>query len=386
MKLKRLCFILVLITTIALYFFNNGPLTLAILMISVFLPLISIFLVIITYRNLSIKLLKPIGFEKGKAGKISIELTNTGLISINNVTYTVSCKNVRTGEEIVNTYIEAIGGNKNKKIDFDFTPMHSGKFEVSIVAPMLNDNFGLLAKKIFCTEKKTFIVLPNAFDMTLKMFDGGVTMLDSDTYSSTKPGNDPGETFAMREYIPGDSIKNIHWKLSSKLDKVMIKELGLPIIHRLIVLFETGSSKQNDFSILDCTNDILASVMRCLTEQEIPFVIGWNDCSNNDLITKEPSTLEDCESALQDILSVAPQKSESIVDIFSKNNPHCQYSHVLVISPIAESNMQRLYNGNIVTLITHETQANNSGLQSDGTYISTFSTGTYACDLCALEV
>lgn len=37
----------------------------------------------------------------------------------------------------------------------------------------------------------------------------------------TKPGSDSGETFAVREYVPDGSIKNIHWKLSQKQDKLM---------------------------------------------------------------------------------------------------------------------------------------------------------------------
>lgn len=38
------------------------------------------------------------------------------------------------------------------------------------------------------------------------------------------PGDDPGETYDIREYRSGDSIRQIHWKLSGKLDDIMIRE------------------------------------------------------------------------------------------------------------------------------------------------------------------
>ncbi|MCQ2538114.1 MAG: DUF58 domain-containing protein [Lachnospiraceae bacterium] len=41
--------------------------------------------------------------------------------------------------------------------------------------------------------------------------------------------NDPSEAYGIREYVPGDSIKSIHWKLSEKTGKTMVREYGMPV-------------------------------------------------------------------------------------------------------------------------------------------------------------
>lgn len=48
--------------------------------------------------------------------------------------------------------------------------------------------------------------------------------MESFRYSGSRPGDDPGETYDIREYRSGDSIRQIHWKLSGKLDDIMIRE------------------------------------------------------------------------------------------------------------------------------------------------------------------
>lgn len=51
---------------------------------------------------------------------------------------------------------------------------------------------------------------------------------DSDTSSPDRRGSDLTEPFRLREYAPGDSLRQIHWKLSSKLDRLVIREPGMP--------------------------------------------------------------------------------------------------------------------------------------------------------------
>ena len=40
----------------------------------------------------------------------------------------------------------------------------------------------------------------------------------ADNMMQNRQGNDPSELFDIREYVPGDDIRSIHWKLSSKTE------------------------------------------------------------------------------------------------------------------------------------------------------------------------
>lgn len=69
-------------------------------------------------------------------------------------------------------------------------------------------------------------------------------MLESE--ESTKRGNDFSDVQEIREYIPGDKLMSIHWKLSAKRDNLMVKDRVSMSDHQLVVLPElcVNSAKQ----------------------------------------------------------------------------------------------------------------------------------------------
>ncbi|MFR7744089.1 MAG: DUF58 domain-containing protein [Acutalibacteraceae bacterium] len=44
--------------------------------------------------------------------------------------------------------------------------------------------------------------------------------------------------FQIRDYVPGDSQRQIHWKLSHKYDKLIVKDPSLPITRSAAVFWE----------------------------------------------------------------------------------------------------------------------------------------------------
>ena len=61
---------------------------------------------------------------------------------------------------------------------------------------------------------------------------------DSENYAPDRTGYDLAEVYALREYAPGDSLRQMHWKLSSKLDKLVVREPSLPVRRSVLVFWE----------------------------------------------------------------------------------------------------------------------------------------------------
>lgn len=57
--------------------------------------------------------------------------------------------------------------------------------------------------------------------------------------------------YELREYRAGDSLKNIHWKLSSKYDDLIVREPSTPIYRQFYIKLHFGEN-------LDANDDILA--------------------------------------------------------------------------------------------------------------------------------
>ena len=118
-----------------------------------------------------------------------------------------------------------------------------GYTEIKAEKIYLTDFFGFIPYKVksFASSEAKCTVLPDTFDMTLVFDNMPIAIDDSESYSPDKKGSDYSETFQLREYVPGDSIKQIHWKLSEKLDKLIIREASLPVQRSTLVFWDKYS-------------------------------------------------------------------------------------------------------------------------------------------------
>ncbi|MFR6376131.1 MAG: DUF58 domain-containing protein [Oscillospiraceae bacterium] len=51
--------------------------------------------------------------------------------------------------------------------------------------------------------------------------------------------------FQIRDYVPGDSQRQIHWKLSHKYGKLIVKDPSLPITRSAAVFWERTEEQSN---------------------------------------------------------------------------------------------------------------------------------------------
>ena len=72
-----------------------------------------------------------------------------------------------------------------------------------------------------------FYQYPKECSMDLYDVEGSLVSENDVNYNHVK-GNDISEILQIKEYMKGDSIKNIHWKMSAKMGKTMVKELDTP--------------------------------------------------------------------------------------------------------------------------------------------------------------
>lgn len=98
-----------------------------------------------------------------------------------------------------------------------------GRFSVQCDTLLLQDIMGLVSCRKKIVMSCEMYVLPDgklAQQMNLTGLEGGA----AETEESKSKGSDFAEVSDIREYIPGDRIRDIHWKLSAKQENLMVKE------------------------------------------------------------------------------------------------------------------------------------------------------------------
>lgn len=193
-------------------------------------------------------------------------ILDTGrLIPAGRITCQFIVKNNLTGE-IDKTDMQLNPGVNH----FTLSSGHCGEIEVNLTDIWLWDVIGMIPIKygLFITEKS--VILPNVFPVEITEFKNSSSEEENELYTDSKKGSDFSEIMGLREYVPGDDIRGIHWKLSSKTDKTIFRIPGQPI-YRTMALFWDRSSGTPDER--DSLARVVFSVSLALVDTGLPFLL-----------------------------------------------------------------------------------------------------------------
>ena len=126
-----------------------------------------------------------------------------------------------------------------------------------------------------------------------------------------RPGGGPGEDYDLRDYRPGDPLRSVHWKLSSKRDELVVRETLEPRQTTLVLTYDHFGAP----AALDQTFARLCALSRALLERGRPHHIQWASPTGGGV----EGRLVDSERALLACLELAfsrpaPAEGRSILD------------------------------------------------------------------------
>lgn len=379
---KRLIWLAVILLAATLYLFENNAGTLTVLVSVLVVPVFC--LLPLAGKRIDLEVNLNTAQEKGQIATGALTVTNQGCLPKPRLSITVSCRNLRTGEALISTVALSLLPKQKKQLDFTFSCPHCGKVELETVDVKSADVFGLFSRPLPCTAKAEFTIVPQLFEPAISLNSHDMAIPDSDIYASASPGSDPGEIFSVREYVPGDAIRRIHWKLSEKMDRTMVREFGLPVVNEIALLLETAGAQTADET--DAITEIFASISAALIGADIRHHVFWRDGQTNELRDYNITAGDDFALMLEELLELPPKKDGSAAQQFMEVHPHCPYAHVIIVGGQIPAGAQDLYNGNRVSMLLPHRASIAEGLQPDGTHVLSFSVDGYAMELCRLEV
>lgn len=387
---NKIIWIMWLIGVSILYLFGNNVSTLIVMLLSVIIPVLLSIAAIVSSRYVVAELVMPETANKGDTVFGMLKVTNTGALPLQRAEFCIICENRLTGETTDSVFVISCGHKSETEATLNLSSKHCGVIEVGVKWARVSDVFCITSWKIKGLESKHVIASPECFDMDITLIEDINTVVDSEVYSMARAGSDPSETFAIREYVPGDPIKSIHWKLSQKFEHLMVRELGLPVVDRLLVLMETSAIPgipSPSADIVDIMAEAFFSVSRELSSQRIPHTLGWKDMETGLYEERNIQATEDISPAIEHFLSnTAGESSTTVISCFRQSYAQCAYAHVIVVTSYLEPDITSLYNGNRITILHAGGSPENDGMRPDGIYMLSFAKENYKRDLSKLEL
>ena len=151
-------------------------------------------------------------------------------------------------------------------------------------------------------------VQPDTFPMEVRVLANVNSPEESEVYSQEKPGNDLTETFQIRDYREGDSIRQIHWKLSTKYDRLISRDPSLPVTRSVMVFWDRHAA-QVSRTRQDAQAEVLVSLCRALLAAGVQFTLAWNEGGR--CILQRAAELDDLIALLPRLLSATARAARS---------------------------------------------------------------------------
>lgn len=237
-------------------------------------------------KKLSLRIEATPTLRKGDPGTITVAIANPTPFPVLRLQCSIGVENQLNGQKTAYRLVTWAAPRRTTRQTLRLGSEYCGRIRVTAEKGKLYDCFGLMGLTAPWEAVTHMVVQPDTFPVSLSLLPKAGEREESLLYSQERPGQDMTETYQLREYVPGDSLRQIHWKLSGKLERLIVRDPALPIEHNVLVFWErTGGS--GDPERIDAQAEVVISLCRSLAEEGIPFVIGWNDTDRNLCILHE---------------------------------------------------------------------------------------------------
>ena len=223
----------------------------------------------------------------GRSAKLPIKLKVENLSSIPcpNLIIEIEYQNMLEGKSSVMKINTPLYPNETQIMTLTVSGIHCGTVVFRIKRCRISDMLKLFTMKIKTNEedifgsKCTFTILPDYIPIENNIANYEDMGLETDEYSKTQKGDDPSEIFDIRDYVDGDKLNRIHWKLTAKQDKTMVKDYSMPISNSIMLMLELVHTpgKGDELIQFDTLIETVSSISGYLLENSVPHRLAFYD-------------------------------------------------------------------------------------------------------------
>lgn len=249
------------------------------------IPWISMAVNLYLKKQIQISISLPVTLEKKEEAAVTITVHNSSHLPYARMYCEITVENQLTQEKV--PLLFRIQGGTAEETDtvLDLMSEHCGYLHAYPSAVWLTDWIGFLPVRCrnveqkfqnSAGERKGTAVLPDTFHPHIYMDMVQNMREDAENWSQIQKGNDASEVFALRDYVPGDSLKQIHWKLSSKRGQLIVRDASFPV-EKSLLLFWDKNTAETEPEEMDAMAECAASVSQEILNLGYRFTLGWTE-------------------------------------------------------------------------------------------------------------
>lgn len=209
-----------------------------------------------TKKHVQFTLSTPAVMTKNDTQQWTIHSTNNSKWFTATIKAHVTWEHLFTKQRYTKIISCTIPANKTVTATVQPIELFSGQYDIQLETIEFTDALTLFSAKKQSVCKQLTVVLPNAsIQQATHTHEKNSAQLQSATTVTQQNGD---ELTHLKLYHPGDSVKQIHWKLSSKLDELYVKQLETTTGQQFIIAID-ATEMNKDIELYDQLMEAAAS-------------------------------------------------------------------------------------------------------------------------------
>lgn len=203
-------------------------------------------------------------------------LKNKSIFASGKAICQIECHNLLTGEKQAEILDIPLKVKQETQSEFIVSSLYCGYIRIYLKKVLLTDCFGFLTVRCSAGAEKNISILPDTFRIQVELQLMSTATEEAEVWSQERKGEDYTEVFSLRDYMEGDELRQIHWKLSSKRQTLIVKEASLPTTKSLLIFWDKNTMEAAADE-MDAMAEVVASVTQAILEKGIVFTLGWTE-------------------------------------------------------------------------------------------------------------
>lgn len=270
-------YIFFLATSVVLLVLSGSPYLFCVVIL-LFLIAIAMFLLVRKdAARLGISVRAQMGAQEGKGNFFIVEThTKRKLRAARYLVLYVCETNEMSGQSQERELLLRLTG-ENMQYEVPLANSLCGEVRIVCKEAAVRDLLNLFRLRVQKFPEIRMIVYPRKVNLQVELSQMTIGAPKSEGMMQNRKGNDLSEIFDIREYVPGDDIRSIHWKLSSKTENLILREASDPSHYNVVLLPDLGQNlltEQNAEEIMNAAVAVGAAIGERLMEKRVSFCMA----------------------------------------------------------------------------------------------------------------
>lgn len=256
--------------------------------------------------------------------RIETELENMCWLPMPEVRVEVEYRDQYNGvqEKAVGTAM--LDGKGRAVLTFHLHPSHCGVVSFWLVQVTVADYLGLFFRKSAEYKKsirQEVAVVPDHHKKTdQSAAQTGISAIDGDEFDQNRAGDDPSETYDIREFRYGDSLRRVHWNLTAKTGNMQVRDFSEPLENSTLVLLDLEKA-ENHMSRQEWDHflESAASFSYRLLRAGLAHYVAWFDTQPQTVMRQHVKSEEELIQMLSLLVRASAYETGDIGTIYKEN-------------------------------------------------------------------